>query len=195
MTMQVADYINIGRKKYKLIDVEKNKQIITCADFNMPNHNEKISVSTACWRGYMADYYIIKNILYGIKSQDIFFEDSKKDKRIKSSRIIIPYTGSCIIAYGDAWNSDFLSSYVDYDEAFELYFKNGILKEKLTLISAIEKMKELSKTDEYENKMEPYERAKIREQIAREPLKYNYNRSTYKWRNNIEDYDNDDDDE
>jgi hypothetical protein len=190
MTMQVADYVTIGRKKYVLIDVEKDKQIITCADFDMPDYGI-IPVSTACWRGYMADYYVIRKILYGIKSQDIHFENSRKNKKIKSSKTIIPYTGSCIIAYGDECNSDFISSYIDYDEAFELYFENGILKEKLTLASAIEKAKAFSKTDEYNNKMEPYERGNIREQIAREPLKYNYDkRRTYKWRKN-----NDDDDD
>jgi len=188
MTMQVADYVNIGKKRYVLIDVEKDKQIITCADFDMPNQNGIIASSTACWRGYMADYYVIRKILYGIKSQDIFFENSRENKKIKSSKTIIPYTGSCIIAYGDEWNSDFISSYIDYDEAFELYFENGILKEKLTLVSAIEKAKTFSKTDEYKNKMEPHERANIREQIAREPLKYNYDkRRTYKWRNNNDD--------
>ena len=192
MTMQVADYVNIGKKRYVLIDVEKDKQIITCADFDMPDYTGIISISTACWRGYMADYYVIKNILYGIKSQDISFENSRENKKIKSSKRIIPYTGSCIIAYGDAWNSNFISSYIDYDEAFELYFENGILKEKLTLASAIEKTRALSKTDEYKTKMEPYERANIREQIAREPLKYNYDkRRTYKWRNNTNDDDED----
>jgi hypothetical protein len=190
MTMQATDYVNIGRKKYKLIDVEEGKQIITSVDFNMPSHNGIISDSTACYRGYMADYYVVKKILYGIKMQEIYFKDSRKYKRIKSSKIIVPYTGSCIIAYGDEWNSDFIDSYIDYDEAFELYFENGVLKEKLTLITAIEKERAFSKTDEYKNKMEPYERANIREQIAREPLKYNYDkRRTYKWRNDIDDDD------
>lgn len=180
--MQAADYVNIRRKKYILIDVEKDKQIITCADFNMPEFNGIMSLSTACWRGYTAEYYVIRNNLYGIKRQEIYFEELKKEKTIKSSRVFIPFTGSCIIACGDAWNSDFISSYIDYDEAFELYFENGTLKEKNTLISAIEKIKFLCKTDEYENKIQPYERAIIREQIAREPLKYKYNDDTYKWR-------------
>ena len=189
MTMQAADYVNISRKKYVLIDVEKDKQIITCADFIMPEHNGIVLVSTGCWRGYTAEYYVVQNILYGIKSHVIYFEESKQTKRIKSSRIIIPYTGSCIIAYGDAWNSDFIQSYVNYDEAFELYFDNGVLNEKNTLASAIEKAKAFSKTDEYKNKMEPNKRTIINE-IAREPLKYKYNKwRTYKWRNDINDDD------
>ena len=182
MTMQAADYVNIRRKKYVLIDVEKDKQIITCADFKMPESDKIIPLSTACWRGYTAEYYVVRDNLYGIKCQEIYFEELKKEKIIKSSKVFVPFTGSCIIAYGDEWNSDFIESYIDYDEAFELYFENGILREKNTLISAIEKLKNLSKTDEYENKMEPSERAIIREQIAREPLKYKYDDDTYKWR-------------
>jgi hypothetical protein len=187
MTMQAADYVTIGKKIYSLIDIEENKQIIKFADFVMPTHNGENYISSACWRGYMADYYIIKNTLYGIKKQDYYCENTKEHKTIKSPKLFIPYTGSCIIAFGDAWNSDFLSTYIDYDEAFELYFDNGILKEKLSLLSAIDKVKVFAKNDVYNNKIEPYERAIVREYIAREPLKYKYNiRRTYKWRNNID---------
>ena len=183
--MQAVDYVSIGRKKYILIDVEKGKQIITCADFPMPEHFGEISHSTACWRGYTADYYIIRNILHGIKRQEICFDGTERIKGIKSLRTIIPYTGSCIIAYGDAWNSDFLESFIDYDEAFELYFENGVLREKLTLKSAIEKFKDFEKSNEYDSKMEPCERADMSEQIAWEALKYKYDKHhTYKWRKN-----------
>jgi len=87
MTMQAADYVNIRRKKYVLIDVEKDKQIITCANFNMPESNGIISLSTACWRGYTAEYYVVRNNLYGMKCQEIYFEELKKEKTIKSSRV------------------------------------------------------------------------------------------------------------
>lgn len=36
MTVQVSDYFTYKRKKYVLIDVEKGKQIIDCADFYIP---------------------------------------------------------------------------------------------------------------------------------------------------------------
>jgi len=130
----------------------------------------------------MTEYYVVRKILYGIKYKKVYFEGSTK--KISSSRISIPYTGSCIIAYcGDAHKiSDFLEAYINYDEALELYFENGVLKEKNTLISAIEKAKALFETDEYKNKMEPSERAHIREKVAREPLKYKYDKSTHRWR-------------
>jgi hypothetical protein len=175
MTVQAPDYVHIGKKKYVLIDVEEDKQIITCADFGMPDSTEMI-ICTSCWRGYMADYYVIRKTLYGIKMDPV--------GKNRSSRTFIPYTGSCIIAYGDYWNSDFIESYLYYDEAFELYFENGILKEKLTLSSAIEKARAFRKTDEYKNNGDIRD---IMEQIAREPLKYNYGGGTHKWRNNNDD--------
>ena len=195
MTIQARDYISIGRKKYTLIDVEEGKQIITCANFVIPKYKnwyKGYTASTACCRGYMAEYYIIKKSLYGIKLHDYFSYDLKEQKIKKTRRLFIPYTGSCIIAYGDGWNSDFLSSYLDYNEAFELYFEKGIIVEKLTLLPAIEKMRSLSESEEYINKMEPYQRCKIRDDIARENLKYKYDTSSYKWRdiNENEDMEN-----
>ena len=169
-----------GKKQYTLIDVEEGKQMIDCADFIMPMYNGAIRYTTACWRGYTAKYYVIRKILYGTKSHDIFAKCSKF-KKITSLRTIIPYTGSCIIAYGGGWNSDFIQSYLDYGEALELYFEQGVLKDKLSLISAIEKARAISKTAEY-NKRKPCERGSLRKQIAREPLKYRYDENTYKWR-------------
>jgi hypothetical protein len=182
MTMQADDYVHIGKKKYTLIDVEMDKQIITYADFIMPENKGREVISTDCWRGYTAEYFVVRKTLYGIKYQKVYFEGSTK--KISSSKIKIPYTGSCIIAYSDdaRMNSDFLNSYINYDEAFELYFENGVLKEKNTLISAIEKATALFETDEYKNKMKRDEWAHIREKIAREPLKYKYDKSTYRWR-------------
>ena len=50
-------------------------------------------------------------------------------------------------------------------------------------------MRSFSESDEYKNKMEPYQRHKIKNDIARESLKYKYNSSSYKWRNNKENED------
>ena len=51
-TVQASDSFSFKRKKYVLVDVEKGKQIIDCADFQMPEHT--FSMCSACWRGYMA---------------------------------------------------------------------------------------------------------------------------------------------
>ncbi|WP_461256902.1 hypothetical protein [Treponema sp. R80B11-R83G3] len=172
MTMQASDTFSLGSKKYTLIDIEENKQIITCADFNLPKNKEIIVINSGCWRGYTAKYYVVKDKLYGIKISEVYNSDPK-EKNYKSKKIFIPYTGSCIIAYGSGWNSDFLSTYLNYDEAYELYFENGILKEKLTLLSTIEKFKALNGSDKKWEEME---------KIAREPLKYKYDIRSYKWR-------------
>jgi hypothetical protein len=182
--MQSSDYVFFHRRKYDLIDVEAGKQIIKFANFSNQIYNEINVISTACWRGYTANYYINKGLLYGIKIHEIYLEKTEGYKEIKSNKIFIPYTGSCIIAYGDARCSDFIECYLDYEEAFELYFENGLLKEKLTLISAISKFNKLAETNDYRNNMEPNERGQLREQIAREFLKYNYDKwRSYKWRN------------
>ena len=182
MTVQAADYMHIEKKKYTLIDIEDGKQIIDCAVFEMPKHDGNIELSTACRRGYTADYHILGETLYGIKKHEIFIKPHVY-KVIESPKTMIPYTGSCIIAYGRGRNSDFIHSYIDYDEAFELYFKHGVLIETRTLISAIEKARAFQETYEYKNKMEPREISNLREKFAREPLKYRYDeRRTYKWR-------------
>ena len=184
MTMQTADCVYIKKKKYYLIDVEEGKQIITCSNYIMPKHNGEITCSTACYRGYTADYYIFRDLLYGIKSEERYIEDSRKSILIKSPKTFIPYTGSCIIAYGNNWGCDFLVEYTFFYEAYELYFEKGKLKEKLQLNLAIEKAKIFRQTVECNN-IKPHERFKELDKIAREQLKYKYDvRRTYKWRHN-----------
>ena len=39
MTIQARDRVIYKKKKYTLIDVEKGKQIINCAEFKMPEHS------------------------------------------------------------------------------------------------------------------------------------------------------------
>ena len=179
MTMQASDSVFYEEKEFTLIDVEAGKQIIDYANFSLIQPLDEFSVSSACWRGYTAEYFIEDNKLYGIKTLNPF-----EHKVNKSTKVCIPFTGSCIIACGSGWNSDFISSYVDYDEAYELYFDAGKLVEKLSLISAIDEMKELKDTDKYNNEMEPYDRRQAIEVIARKPLKYHYDDNSYKWRNN-----------
>jgi len=178
MTKQADDYMHLGRKRYTLIDIEKDKQIIDCAEFVMPYPSDDeicFSICSACWRGYTADYYIVRNTLYGAREEVIY--GGGKDKVIKSPRTFIPFTGSCVIARGGDhyfWHSDFLDGYAYYDEAFELYFKDGILKEKLSLADAIEKVKAITESGK--------ENANL-SSIILGALKYQYGESTYKWRN------------
>lgn len=140
MTVQASDSFIFKRKKYVLIDVEIGKQIIDCADFHMPEHTP--SFCTACWRGYTADYKVRGDRLYGIRYE----WDSILHKDVKSDMQMMYFTGSCIIARTEgknSWlNSDFLECYVNFDEAYELHFTEGILDEVLDLEEAIVKAKE-----------------------------------------------------
>jgi len=114
----------------------------------------------------------------------MFIEETSKNNTIMEvQKTKLFFTGSCIVAYASEdtrTNSDFLCSYIDYAEAYELYFEEGMLKEKQSLISAIEKA--ARNTNGYTYRIEAYQRAQLREHIAREPLKYKYDQRTYKWR-------------
>jgi hypothetical protein len=173
MTFQASDHLYLGNKKYLLIDVEDGKQLIDLAVFDMPEHNDQIVIiSTDCWRGYTANYYVTRNVLYGVKNEETYSDDLKRDRKIRSPRKMIPFTGGCIIGRGDPFNEDFLESYLDCDEAYELSFENGVLKEKRSLSSAIEKARLVPDNDDKWTKIK---------MIAREPLKHRYGQSTYKW--------------
>jgi len=188
MTMQASDSFVYKRKKYVLIDVEKGKQIIDCADFQMPEH--VMSICTACWRGYTAQYTVKGNKLYGVRYE----WDAEKRKDVKSDSMLMNYTGSCVIArttQKNAWiNSDFLECYVRFDEAYELHFTDGVLDEVLDLAQAITEAKEFMESEIYKSEAtEPHVRGRCLEEIAFMNLKYEYDYRTYKWRNGNEDED------
>lgn len=185
MTVQVSDCFTYKRKKYVLIDVEKGKQIIDCADFNMPELEP--CFNTGCWRGYTAEYKVRGNKLYGVRYE----WDSVKRRDVESDSMFMNFTGSCIIARTtdrNSWlNSDFLECYVNFDEALELHFTDGMLDEVLDLAQAITKAKEFKTSEIYLNEAtEPSVRGRELEEIARTHLKYTYDYRTYKWRNDEE---------
>lgn len=181
MTVQVSDSVKYKRKKFVLIDVEKGKQLIDCADFRIPEHMP--CFNTSCWRGYTAEYAIKGNKLYGTR----FEWDADKHKDLKSETLFLPFTGSCVIARtgkNNSWiNSDFLECYVRFDEAYELHFTDGILDEVLDLAKAITEAKEFIDSDIYnEESTELYAKRKCLEEIAFMNLKYEYDYRTYRWR-------------
>lgn len=179
MTVQVNDDVTYKDKKYILIDVEKNKQIIVCANFIMPKKKSFV-VNSGCWRGYKASYYIINQKLYGIRYESDF------KNQISSEKLAMNYTGSCIIAGGNEnlfLISDFLECYLDFDEAYELHFTNGLLDEEINLDNAITTFRKIESSIIYQSaQTTPYERASIRESFARKYLKYAYDLHSYKWR-------------
>ena len=185
MTIQASDKVIYKKKKYTLIDVEKGKQIINCAEFKMPEH--AFFMSSGCLRGYTAEYIIEDEKLYGIKYET----DWDEMKKIKSEKLFMNYTGSCIIALAENeekkfYNSDFLECYLDYDIALELHFTNGILDEIINLADAINEMRELEKTEEYKSEnTQPFTRKSLRKEIAYKHLKYEYDYRNYKWGRSI----------
>lgn len=181
MTIQANDDFIYNHKKYVLIDVEKDKQIINCAEFIMPEHS--LSMCSACWRGYIVKYELVKGKLYGTRKE----WDWKKHKNIQSKRVFMNYSGSCIIARetrGEIWHiSDFLECYLDYSEALELHFTDGVLDEVLDLAEAIGEVEELrKKVDLSENDGKQYVASWYLGDIARKHLKYQYDIRSYKWR-------------
>jgi len=175
--MQSADYVYLGKERgFVLIDVEIGKQMITCGDFNFLKPDDVIEHWTSNYRGYTAKYYVVRKELYCVKMHDILTYDKNLYRKVKSPKVRIPYTGSCIIARKDSFFcSDFLHTYLYFDEAFELYFIDGVLKEKLSLSSAIDEFKKIENNEK---------QIQSRDTISRKYLKYRYDFSTYKWRDN-----------
>jgi hypothetical protein len=150
MSRQADDYMFIDRRKFTLIDIERGKQIITCADFGFTKDDYRFPACTACWRGYTAEYTVESGKLHGIKTLD-------RDKELVSSKVFIPFTGACIIAYGqqkkfewrkewEVGNSDFIAAYIEALEAYELYFECGVLLVKIILRKCNHRSKRVNTT-------------------------------------------------
>lgn len=182
MTVQASDIVIYSKKKYTLIDVERDKQLIDCARFVMPK--KVLSGCSACWRGYTAEYKIVEGVLYGVRKE--WDWDNKCD--IKSEELFLDYTGSCVIARDikeqDLFHiSDFLECYLDFDTALELHFTNGVLDEVRDLSEAINEMKAVRESEENNsNTKAPRMRLDMQENVARKYLKYPYGYRSYKWR-------------
>lgn len=179
MTIQVNDDFLFQNKNYILIDIEKDKQIIEYADFQMPR-KKSWRRSTACVRGYRAQYSIDENKLYGIRYEDDWYDNA----RYASKKLFIEYTGSCIVAFNnkfDVFNlADFLPTYLDFDEALELHFTYGNLDEVFDLKEAIQEARNLGEIKN-DNRIQDYRKAWY--EIAFKYLKYEYDHvQSYKWR-------------
>ena len=127
---------------------------------------------------------IDKNRLYGIRHE----RGEDWNNIISSKQMPLNFTGGCVIAINNDENndmfciSDFLQCYIDYEEAYEIHFTNGILDEVLDLHTAIEEFRCIKKSKEYEEIMQPYQRSELREEIARKYLRYSYDKRSYKCR-------------
>lgn len=182
MTVQINDNLWYNGEKFVLIDCEKGKNIIDCANFEM----EKTNIHcTACRRGYFAEYFIGENnILYGRKL--IYRLTRKKIRLMVSPKLKINYTGSAVIAINKngLGFSELLSFYLDYDRAFGLYFVGGELVEVTNLAPAIKEWQDFKKTKDleqetYSEKCYKYYMGKpgYQDEFAQKHLKYRYNKT------------------
>ncbi len=155
MTIQACDYVWYKGEKFVLIDCEKNKDMIDSANFDLKNQ----FMWTACYRGYTAEYFIEEDVLFGIKSVSrLIRTDSKKNPiRIETEQTLklkLNYNGSIVIASNNDERLlflDFLDSYLDCEQAFEMYFIDGCLMEVNDLLKAIKEWKEIEKSMKSEN--------------------------------------------
>lgn len=163
MTMQMNDYVYYNGKKYHLVALEKQKSLVNSADFNIDN----TIFETACYRGYFAEYFIEKDFIFGIKHN---FDE-------KSAKMKMMYTGSMIIAFSkdEYISAQFIDSYLDFDEALELYFIDGELVEITDLAVAIEKWKQIKKK-EWTNTRQGWD---LKRNFATEHLQYEYDDYKY----------------
>lgn len=187
MTMQADDFVIYNKKQYTLIDVEKGKSMID--EIPCMASSEDIVVSTACWRGYTAEYYIVGDCLYGKRQEDSprLTRRGFRNRKLSSGKKRLHYSGSCIVAYADNGfrNSDFLECYLHYDEALELHFTEGILDEVRNLNKAVEEFQigwEDGTVERDADGIITRKGMETREYLTRRDLKYQYDVSTYKWR-------------
>ncbi len=189
MTIQMSDHVTYKDKRYVLVDTES--YLIGSADFDVTPAE---GINTACWRGYTAEYEIVDNVLYGIKSVMTFNREKNKPEISSSSRLKMNYTGSILIARtnnDESFIADFLESYLCTDEAYELHFDNGVLNEEISLKEVLDEWEEIEAQIEmeikekiskgiYKEKYEGWDDINSKQcEFAKDKLKYNY--CNYKW--------------
>lgn len=165
MTMQVPDIFIYEDRRYLLIDIEKDKVLINPLDYQIKE--EVHSFSTACWRGYVAEYSIIDNRIYLTKFND------------EEMKVKLDLTGGVIIGLEEEGyqNSDFIESiFSGYNVAYELLFDCGKLVLVHSLIDAILKFSEIKESltrDTY---------TEVARRFIDENCSVKYDYKSYKWK-------------
>lgn len=189
MTAQATDYVIFKGKEFDLIDTEKNTDLhlTVKSKENEKNINIKFSYlhSTACYRGYVAQYSIRDSELFGCYFNNDLPDEGEdiEDKLVKSN-----YTGAIIIgrnySRGFPFNSDFIDSFIYAEEAYEIHFTDGKVDDVVDLKEVIESFEEGK--DNYNKYIKVGENFNFdaREEYVKSFLKYKYNdEKTYKWLN------------
>lgn len=173
MTIQISDPFHWKKQSYVLIDIEKEKRMFSEDEIKgLQRDDFRIS---SCWRGYWAEYFIEEDILYGI-----LHSLQKEKKKVKKKAL--SFSGACVIAKRPEavrfWTTDFLSSYLWADEAYELHFCDGRLTEVRDLSIAIEEYTRILA----EESVSGNKTWLADNNLAKKHLKYDYDTRSYKWR-------------
>lgn len=187
MTGQTPDTIIFDNRTFIIIDVEHGKH----------PHAEFVSIpadyirTTDNRRGFKAEYRIENGKLFGRQNLDICSPDRYNDeddsrRHTHSPETPLHYTGSLLIGRKNdehgCWNTDFIESYTDADEAFELCFENGSLTETRNLAEAATEKDDIRKSLWYTSELiTPEERSAVLSEHWRTYLKHPYGCSTYRW--------------
>ena len=178
MTMQCPDLLFYKSKKYIISDSES--EIIETADFPKVKY---CLCETSCRRGYLAEYFIEDNKLYGIK-----FTSEFENGESESAKLPMNYTGSILAVYVMEGKfmvgfADFFSRYLEADEAYEFYFIDGELCDVHSLQSAIDEWKNVKQFITQNNKGKRKNKNasevlsnefELQDRIAIKHLKYDY---------------------
>ncbi|MDE7121643.1 MAG: hypothetical protein K2O42_05730 [Oscillospiraceae bacterium] len=176
MTMQSCDYLYYQGKKYTLIATEKDTDLIHSSDFGLKNN----ICMTCCYRGYTAEYFIENNFLYGEKT--VKDDTTIANCFLKSQKLRMNYTGSLLLARNRDEHfslADFITCYLDFDEAFEFYFVDGELAEITDLSNAIQEWHTIENKPANKTQESYTELWRKQDEIAVKYLKYQY--CNYKW--------------
>ena len=153
MSTQRPDIIVFKDKKFVIIDIGKNQTLVSKEKI-LSNLENDYFYSSSCVRGYTAEFKINKN------NQLLYKLDNKKKYSIST------FTGNMLITY-KAFITDFLISFLEGEEAYELHFTNGKLDAYFDLSDIIIKYADVP-IEEKEN--------------SKNELVYIYDDVTYRWK-------------
>ncbi|HJJ31984.1 MAG TPA: HIRAN domain-containing protein [Methanocorpusculum sp.] len=171
MTAQEPDYLIFDNRSFIVIDIEYGKHPET--EFIQPGKNA--INTTANYRGYEAEYRIVDNRLFGIQIP-----------ADETHPVPLHYTGSMLIARktddDEFWITDSLWCFLDADEAFELSFEDGMLKNTRNLADACAEMKKIRTSEWWTSESVTHrDRLTVLDDYCRDCLCGSYGHNTYRW--------------
>lgn len=184
MTEQIPDTLIYDNRTFIIIDIEYGKhphtEFVVIPD-NFPHWTDN-------YRRYKAEYSIEDGQLFGRQVLDMYNNISDDEDEIHhtySPKTPLHYTGSMLIGRkidDEFWNTNFIESYPDADEAFELYFEDGVLTEIRNLAEALSEFETIKKSLWWTSELiSPAERSNVLDEHCRTHLKYRYSYGTYRW--------------